>query len=199
MQHKSIKRKSKGVSMIEVLVTIVVLSIGLLGMAALQMTGLRSINSASYRTQATLLISDIAERVRSNPTAVDNDLFAIIDSSANIDCTTFPATYCGEYYDDDAVVNAASCNSTQLANYDLNVWFCGINADGARAGGVQASLPQATATIACNDTNPPAGDDGIDCTDGSPHTITLNWTELNPNRTAADNTVTQTIAITIQP
>ncbi len=198
MQHKSIKRKSKGVSMIEVLVTIVVLSIGLLGMAALQMTGLRSVNSASYRTQATLLISDIAERVRSNPTAVDNNIFRNADSAANIDCTTFPATYCGEYYDDE-VVNAASCNSTQLANYDLNVWFCGINADGTRAGGVQASLPQATATITCNDTDPPSGVDADVCTNGSPHTITLNWTELNPNRTAAQNTVTQTIAITIQP
>lgn len=185
--------------MVEVLVTMLVLSIGLLGMAALQLNGLRSVNSASYRTQATLLLSDIAERVRSNPTAVDNNLFMNIDSATNINCGAFPATYCGEYYDGSGVVNAASCNSTQLATYDVNVWFCGINAAGTRAGGVQAALPQAAATISCIDTDPPAGADADICTDGSPHSISLSWTEVNPNKTAVNDTVVQTIAITIQP
>ncbi len=176
--------------------TIVVLSIGLLGMAALQMTGLRSVNSASHRTQATLLLNDITERIRANPTAVDNNAFMSVDSAATINCGAFPDPYCGEYHDGSAVVNAASCTSTEMATYDLNVWFCGVNSGGARAGGTQTILPTATATIICNDT------DLIDadlCTNGSPHTLSLSWTELNPNRTSADDTVTQTIAITIQP
>lgn len=56
----------RGFSMIEILVTIVVLSIGLLGLAGLQLTGLKYNHSAYLRSQATLLASDIIDRMRAN-------------------------------------------------------------------------------------------------------------------------------------
>ena len=195
----AIKSKHRGFSMIEVLVTLVVLSIGLLGLAALQLTSLRSVNSASYRTQATLLIDDIAERMRINVAAVDNNDFMAFNSAA-IDCTALPAPYCGEYYDDtDGAVAAANCTSSQLAAYDTKTWFCGVNTSGVLTGGVLATLPGATATITCNDTDPPAGVDADACTDSSPHTISVSWNELNPNQTGGAATTLQTIAVTIQP
>lgn len=55
-----------GFTMIEVLVTVLVLSIGLLGLAGLQATSLRNNHSAYLRSQATVLAYDIADRMRAN-------------------------------------------------------------------------------------------------------------------------------------
>lgn len=53
--------------MVEVLVTMVVFSVGLLGVASLQVYGLKMNTNADIRTRATLLAGDIVERIRANP------------------------------------------------------------------------------------------------------------------------------------
>ena len=53
-----------GATLIEVLVAIVVLSIGLLGLAGLQMTALQSNHSAYMRSQASVLAADLSDRIR---------------------------------------------------------------------------------------------------------------------------------------
>jgi type IV pilus assembly protein PilV len=53
--------------LIEVLVTLVVIGIGLLGLAALQLAGMRGSYSAFQRTQATLAASGLIERVLADP------------------------------------------------------------------------------------------------------------------------------------
>lgn len=58
--------KQRGVGLIEVLITVVILSIGLLGVAALQARALQENQSAVLRTQANILAYDILERMRSN-------------------------------------------------------------------------------------------------------------------------------------
>jgi len=60
----------KGASMIEVLVAIVVFSIGMLGLAGLQTAALRGHVSAWARENVAALIADLAERMRSNPNGV---------------------------------------------------------------------------------------------------------------------------------
>lgn len=62
----------QGVSLVEVLVTIVIISFGLLGVAGLLATGLRNNQSSQLRTQAAILAYDMAERMRANrPAALD--------------------------------------------------------------------------------------------------------------------------------
>ena len=56
-----------GFSLVEVLVAVVVLSVGLLGLAALQITGMRANDSAELRTTATLAAQDVADRLRADP------------------------------------------------------------------------------------------------------------------------------------
>lgn len=58
--------RRNGFSLIEVLVTLVVLSIGLLSLAALQVTTLKSNNSALTRFEASTLAYDILDRMRAN-------------------------------------------------------------------------------------------------------------------------------------
>ena len=65
--NSPIKRKSqRGTTLIETLVALVVLSVGLLGIAALQMTSLRNNRGAHLRSQAQVLAYDITDRMRAN-------------------------------------------------------------------------------------------------------------------------------------
>jgi type IV pilus assembly protein PilV len=61
-----LRRRQAGLSLVEVLVTVVLVSVGLLGIAGLQLTSVQNTNSASQRFEATLLAEDILERMRAN-------------------------------------------------------------------------------------------------------------------------------------
>jgi type IV pilus assembly protein PilV len=66
------RKSAPGFTLVEVLVALVVLSIGLLGIASLQLSSLRWNHGASKRSQATLLAYDILDRMRANPIAARN-------------------------------------------------------------------------------------------------------------------------------
>ncbi len=59
-------RTATGFTLLEVLVAILVLAIGLLGLASLQAVGLQFNQSSQFRTQATNLAYEMADRMRSN-------------------------------------------------------------------------------------------------------------------------------------
>ena len=59
-------RRITGFSLIEVLISIVILSVALLGTAGLMGSSLRNTNTAYYRSQATVLADDILDRMRAN-------------------------------------------------------------------------------------------------------------------------------------
>lgn len=59
-------RYSTGFTLVEILVALIVLSIGMLGIAALYLETLRANRSAMVRTQAVALASDLADRIRAN-------------------------------------------------------------------------------------------------------------------------------------
>jgi type IV pilus assembly protein PilV len=59
-------RAARGFTLIESLVALLVLSIGLLGVAAMQLSSLQANNGAFQRTQATFLAQDMADRMRAN-------------------------------------------------------------------------------------------------------------------------------------
>lgn len=67
MTHNTPQRQH-GATLIEVLIAVVVLSIGLLGLAGLQATSVKSNHSAYQRSQATMLAYDLADRMRANRT-----------------------------------------------------------------------------------------------------------------------------------
>ena len=74
-------RRECGFTLIEMLVTVVVLSIGLLGLAGLQASGLRNNHSAYLRTQATFLAMEIADRMRANRDAAVNGSYDLLRSA----------------------------------------------------------------------------------------------------------------------
>ncbi len=66
MKRLACRAPERGMTLVEVLVALLVLSIGLLGIAALQTTGLRSTQTAGARSQAVMLSYDIIDRMRAN-------------------------------------------------------------------------------------------------------------------------------------
>ena len=63
-----------GFSLLEVLITVVIVSIGLLGLAGLQATGLQNNQKAYHRSQATVLAYDLTDRIRANTVSIDDYL-----------------------------------------------------------------------------------------------------------------------------
>lgn len=55
-----------GMTLVEVLVTMVIISVGLLGVAALQMTSLKGTQESYVRSQAAMLAADLLDRMRAN-------------------------------------------------------------------------------------------------------------------------------------
>lgn len=96
----SVSAKQSGFSLIEVMVALVVLSVGMIGMAALHGQSLRASSSAIFRTQAINLTSDMADRIRANRMGQA----AYGSAAANTNCTT------------------ADCTPAQMAAEDLYQW-----------------------------------------------------------------------------
>ncbi|MCC6136508.1 MAG: type IV pilus modification protein PilV [Gammaproteobacteria bacterium] len=80
-------QKQTGFTLIEILVTVIVLSIGLLGLAGLQAVALKFNSTAYQRSQATVLIYDMIERVRSNSGTDRVDYLSCILGGACMDPT----------------------------------------------------------------------------------------------------------------
>ncbi|MCQ8105220.1 type IV pilus modification protein PilV [Methylomonas sp. SURF-2] len=97
-----------GFTLIEVLVAVVILALGLLGLAGMQATGLRNNQDAFNRSQATQLAYDLADRIRANARAVDTytdigDAPTAADEKA--DCLT-----------------STGCTRAEMAENDLFEW-----------------------------------------------------------------------------
>lgn len=100
----------RGAGLIEVLVAVLVLAIGLLGLAGLQTQSLRFNNEAYFRTQASLLVMDMADRMRTNMEQVREQV-----STYTIEKTdTVPVTV--------RSCQTNSCSASQLAEFDFQQW-----------------------------------------------------------------------------
>jgi type IV pilus assembly protein PilV len=78
-------------SLLEVLVAIVVLALGLLGLAALQMTSLKGGHGAYLRSQAAQLAYDMSDRIRANRESAPDYVFALPDPRPACDRALAPA------------------------------------------------------------------------------------------------------------
>ena len=151
---------NKGLTLIEVLVTIVISSIGLMGLLSLQMHSLRATQDSGSRSQAIWLFNDIVNRIRANEGASASYI-----QPAN--CALRP-TVCSNYNSGLAVgVAAVQCTPVQMAQWDVYEVSCGAPREIGVNGNNVTSLPGAQLTIACAN--------GAVCNNGDPLTITLNW------------------------
>lgn len=64
-----IRRNERGFSLVEVLIALVIMSVGMLGIAGLYVQSLQAGRTSTFRHHAVTLAGDIADRIRANPTA----------------------------------------------------------------------------------------------------------------------------------
>ena len=105
-----------GFSLIEVLIALVILSVGMLGVLTLQVKGLQFSQSARVSTNAILAASDMADRIRANPTAGANYAVGFdegLDAQPVPQCADLP---------DAPLPDGATCTSVQLAAFDIWLW-----------------------------------------------------------------------------
>jgi type IV pilus assembly protein PilV len=120
------KRQQTGFSLIEAMVSLVVVSVGMIGIAALYGQGLSAGRTALYRTQAVNLAADMADRIRVNRLGGAN----YGGPGANNNC------------DPPAAVN---CAPPQMAAHDIWVWTALV----------QNQLPNGVGAVNVAGTSPP--------------------------------------------
>lgn len=115
-----LKQSSAGFTLVEVMVTIFVVAVGLLGAAAMQAASKKAAFDAIQRSNATVLAQEIIERMRGNTAALDTYQKAATEMK-----TPPPAVDCSP---------GKVCTPTQIANFDIYQWWLGLNGDGETFG-----------------------------------------------------------------
>ena len=127
----------RGVALLEVAIAILIIAIGAIGLAGMQLSAKRAGFEAVQRTYASALAMDILERMRTNPGVLDS-----YEATVGGATQSTPATTC----------TGGSCTEAQLVALDLWAWEQAL--DGAaetRAGGSVGGLLNPTGCIAVND------------------------------------------------
>jgi type IV pilus assembly protein PilV len=117
--------RQRGISLIEVMMAVLIFSIGLIGLASLMVMATRSNHAAYVRTQVVFLANSMAARMSANPIGVWN---------GDYNSTSYPVSSssigCG---------SGAACDAAELATHDQRLWSSQL----------KTFLPNPTATINC--------------------------------------------------
>jgi type IV pilus assembly protein PilV len=120
------KQSQRGVSIVEALVALVILSVGMLGVAGLYLESMQANRTALSRTSAVALVNDMADRIRSNRGGLANYVLAAGTApSGGSNCLT------------------GLCTPAQLALYDKVQWYTAVVA--TLPNGANGATPPRTA------------------------------------------------------
>jgi type IV pilus assembly protein PilV len=149
------KRAQHGSGLIESLISILVVSIGFLGFAGLQINGLAAANDSLFRSKAINLSYQMSDRVRANLPAASAGAYNNFTSqtAASSGCTI-----------------TVNCTATQMAQNDFNEWLAEV-----QTGSV---LPSGAAVI-CLDSTPDDGTPSDAACDGQGNVLSIKlwWSE----------------------
>ena len=129
-------RRRHGFSLIEVLVAVLVVAVGVLGVAGLQLVTMRANTGSMMRTQANEYAYSIIDRMRANRGA---NYQIAMNASAPVaaDCS------------------AAACSTDQMAAFDLANWLAQVAQLPSGDGSVAVAANVVTVTLQWDDDNDP--------------------------------------------
>ncbi len=110
---KRICARESGFSLVEVLIALVIMSVGMLGIAGLYVESMQAGRTSIFRHNAVTIASDVADRIRANPSA--------------------GVAYEGIRGNNNCVLGNVDCDPTQMAANDIDLWK--TQADGMLPGG----------------------------------------------------------------
>ena len=126
------KKKQFGFSMIEVLVSLIIIAVGLLGLASLQITSMKGTNNAHSLNIASMIAMELSDRMRANLAGVNGGFY-----ENDVNCSTNENPCRGTVF----------CNAQQISRTDVQDMMCGTRRAGKREGGVVNLLPNAVLTV----------------------------------------------------
>jgi len=95
-------KNQRGFSLVEVLIALIIMSVGMLGIAGLYVQSMQAGRTSVFRHHAVTLAGDVADRIRANPTA--------------------GATYAGGGANNNCVAAGIDCDAAQMASNDIFLW-----------------------------------------------------------------------------
>lgn len=110
------RRHHQGFNMVEVLVTLAVLSVGLLGLAALQSIGVRFNHQSYQRTQAVLQAYDLVDRMRTNKRCRNGLGCTVYDTVNHTSGLPSSPPNCI------SASGGSTCTESEMATYDISQW-----------------------------------------------------------------------------
>ncbi len=156
--------RQRGFTMLEVLIAVLVFSLGMMGLAGLLIFAIQSNHVAYLRTQATFLAHNMASRMSANPAGLWGDGTTSDYTITAIDPAGTPVTSC-----------AAGCSPADLATHDVAAWSQQLH----------TFLPKAAATITCSTTGighlPPPAQLGLRPPYGGQCQMQVSWNEAKSN------------------
>ena len=161
------QRRQRGMTLIEVLIAIIIFAIGLLGIAALQVAGMRYTKGSESKVIAAVEAENLADRMRANTLGIDD---YVTPPSMTRDCS--------------AASLSPPCSPTEMAAFDMNRWTrsirsslggCPKNPNTTCPAGVAANV---NGTV-CIDSTPNDGTSAGWACDGSGsiYAIKIEWLE----------------------
>src|SRR5215469_8408266 len=167
-------RTLRGFTLVEVMVALIIISVGLLGIVGMEGLALSSTASARMRSLAALEAAGLAATMHTNRDFWSTNSAIVLIQNGRIQSDS---TNKLKLSSPDCTSSGGPCTPDVLAAYDTQAWVQSLD----------ALLPQPTATINCPNTNTP-----LSCT------ITIVWVEntagLSPQQRAAAATAAATIA-----
>lgn len=150
---------ARGISLIEILVTLVILAVGLLGLAGLMLDGLRNNQSAYLRTQASILAYDMADRMRINRARAVAGAYDGYSTVGTGVVTTMPS----------CATSTSGCSPADQVVLDKAEWTLEL-----QGGGNMVLLPGGVGTITRGS--------------GNVFTISVTWQETQWDESAGERT-----------
>lgn len=161
------RQATRGFTLIEVLVALIVISVGLLGIVGMEALALSSSSSARMRSLASIEAASMAAAMHANRAFWSANVLTVTLSGQPATVQSDTTSLLGGGGDCTATTGTPPCAPATLAAADLQMWGSALS----------QVLPNPQATINCPNGPPP-----LSCT------ITIQWTENIVNLSASQKT-----------
>ena len=131
------RTRSSGVTIMEILFSVLMLAVGVLGVSTLQAISLQQNRSALFRADALQLGSDRLDRIRANPLSPYAPVLLTAPPNASKNCIN------------------VTCNRPEMAAFDIAQWKCSLNSNDSEgvpysictSYGIQGAIPEGAGSI----------------------------------------------------
>ena len=163
-RDSKLRTRTRGFTLLEVMIAVLVFSIGLLGVAGMVLASMRGTHTAQNHTQAIVLAQWMGDAMRANPVGVmAGDYVGAAPSAIVTDCS-------------------AGCTPVQVAALDMETWGTLL----------AQSLPAGQGTVRC-DLNSPLRD-GVPAFPAGLCTVSMTWSESDETRDTAASSSAAVVA-----